>query len=194
MTNIRIKLLVKKFFKVDLWQYVLILSLICAIAFIFDKWVEAFSFCVAHYILRPKFDKQYHSYNTKICLLITSAVAFIGIMLTLPVHISLLSSIPVALFICWVGNLVQDRIDLTLYNKQYKLKIDELEKPKPFDLDNCTEIELRERCKLKGYKPKKIERAVVHFIHKTEHKLIDPVRPESSENERYRMRKDLIDL
>lgn len=181
--KVKTKLLVKKFIKYDLWHYALILACICLTAYILNKWIEAICFCAAHLILRPKFDKQYHNYVTQICLLITTNILFFGINSTLPVSVSLLSSIPVALFICWVGYIAADRLDLIIANKT-------LNKPKIFNLDTCTEIELKERCQIvfKRDVEYKTERAIKHFILKLPHEEID-INVRTSQTERQRMKK-----
>lgn len=145
----------EKFLKESLWQYALILAVICLTAYTFSKWIEAICFCVAHFILRPKFDKQYHSTITALCLFVSSLVAFFGITLTLPTNISLLSSIPISIFVCWFGNVLADRIELIVENKlllkiceDYDLQISELllkiQQLEHINFYGMTEIELRQ--------------------------------------------------
>jgi hypothetical protein len=74
------------------------------------------------------FDKQYHCGTTALCLSLTLIVAFFGILYTLPLSISLLSTIPICWFISWIGYIAQDRLDLKLKKERtlFDLPKDEL--------------------------------------------------------------------
>lgn len=71
-------------------------------------------------------------------------------------------------------------------------RVKELLAPPPFDLDNCTEEQLVQRCKERFTRDVeyKTERAIKHFILKLPHEEID-VNPEQSKKERYRFRQIL---
>ena len=112
--NLRNKLKIERFFKEQLWQYLLVIAFIFTYSWILDKIFEAIMFCTAHIVLRPLYKKEYHKEKTNKCLFVTFAVITIGLLNCLPKSISLLSSLPVASFICWFGYILQDRIDLTL--------------------------------------------------------------------------------
>lgn len=90
------------------------------LAWVFDKWFEGLLFCIAHYIIRRNFDKQYHTI-TKYCIPITITVAYFGIVNTIPIQYSILYSVLVAFFVSWVGYIVKDRIDLKLICDKEKL-------------------------------------------------------------------------
>lgn len=106
------KLRIEKFFKEDLWQHLIVVAFIFTFSWILHKPYEAIMFCIAHLILRPIFEKQYHCGTTYYCLFTTLTIATMGIYNALPVSISLLSSLPVASLICWFGYIMQDRTDL----------------------------------------------------------------------------------
>lgn len=110
--NLKIKLRIEKFFKDELWQYTLVIAFIFIISWILNKPYEAIMFCVSHTVLRPLYEKEYHKKTTKTCLFFTCGVITVGLLNCLPRSISLLSSLPVASFICWFGYIMQDRIDL----------------------------------------------------------------------------------
>ncbi len=134
--KLKTKLKIKKFFKEELWQYTLVIAFLFTVSFIFDKYFEMIMFCVAHIVLRPLHEKEYHKDKTNKCLLVTFAVITIGVLNCLPKSISLLSSLPVASFICWFGYIMQDRIDL-----QHKLSP---------NLKSMTLEEFEKFCKLKN--------------------------------------------
>ncbi|MEG2541094.1 MAG: hypothetical protein RSB59_04940 [Clostridia bacterium] len=101
----------EKFIKEQLWQLLIVVAFVALFAWIFDKPIEAVMFCVAHLVIRAKFDKQYHSGLTSVCLFITLTIAFLGIATCLSLSVSLLSAIPIATFVCWVGYLAQAKTD-----------------------------------------------------------------------------------
>lgn len=160
MKTLALKLKTEKFIKEQLWQHVLIVSVIALFAFLLEKEIEAICFCVAHIVIRPKFQKQYHSNLTRVCLFITLNIAFFGILLCLPINTSLLSAVPLAFGVAWVGYIAQDRLDI--------LK----QKETPFNTDTCTESELIARCKALHLSIENTELAVEFFIKKTKQSII----------------------
>lgn len=135
----KIKFKLKKFFKRDIWLHLIIIATISFFAFIFNKPVEAMLFCVSHIVIRPQFEKEYHNNITAICTIITLSVAMLGIYTCLPLSVSLLSAAPVACAICWVGYLVEDRIEAKRQLKKFTKSI-----------WTMNEEELRRYCQLKG--------------------------------------------
>lgn len=106
------RLKTEKFIKEQLWQLLLVVAFVALCAWILEKPVEATCFCVAHVVIRANFDKQYHSSVTRICLFITSLVVFFDILLCLPIGISLLSTIPIAFSVAFVGYLIAYKIEV----------------------------------------------------------------------------------
>lgn len=144
---------------------------------------------VAFVSLRYTYRKKitYHADTTRKCIalsILMFALASIPL-LVFNMKITLLSSIPIAIGMTWL-----------LHNfgikKELETELLSLKAPKKFDLDNCTEAELIERCKLcfKHDVEYKTERAIKHFTLKLPHEEID-VNPEQSKKERYRFRKIL---
>lgn len=133
---------------------------------------------------RYKDNITYHNMSTKKCIALSIALFAVSAfpLIVLNTKIGLLSSIPIAIGMTWF-----------LYVLGLKDKAErELEESKKdtFNLDTCTEEELRERCR-KRFKRDveyKTERAIKHFILKLPHEQID-VNVEQSKKERYRMRK-----
>ena len=160
MRTLAARLKIEKFIKEQLWQHVIVVSMIALFAFLLEKEIEAICFCVAHIVIRPKFEKQYHSIKTNVCLFITLSIAFFGILLCLPINTSLLFSVPLAFDVAWVGYIVQDRIDLLT------------PKEKPFNTDTCTENELIARCKELHFSDENTALAIDFFIRKTKQSVI----------------------
>lgn len=116
-------------------------------------------FCISHIVIRKYFDKQYHCGTTALCLFTTLSIIFLGIAQALPIAISLLSTIPVSFFVCWVGYLAQYKIDLLKHNKELKRELDNL------NLYKMTESELRNFAKSKNISEPLIDTLVLRVIH-----------------------------
>ena len=142
------KLAVKDFIIDSLWEYLLVFASIALCAWIFDKWIEAIMFCVAHTCIRRVFDKQFHFNSTAYCLSLTLAIIWFAIPITLPLATSLLSSIPISFLICFFGYLAQDRVDLLLQVKKLNKDIERLiEKISHKDIYAMNETELYNHCR-----------------------------------------------
>ena len=148
MNKIEFELKIEKFFKEQLWQFTLVIAFVFLCAWIFNKYIEATMFCVSHIVIRKYFDKQYHCGTTATCMFITLSIAFFGILYTLPLTLSLLSTIPICYLISWVGYIVQDRIDQIAENKHLQgeidLLVDKVREYENIDLYKMSETELRQ--------------------------------------------------
>ena len=128
----------------------------------------------------------YHNASTKKCIALSIALFAVSALLLIVFNmkIGLLSSIPIAIGMTWYLH------EMGLKQSAEKELEEVRAKKDSFDLDNCTEEELRERCRqrFKRDVEYKTERAIKHFILKLPHEQID-VNVEQSKKERYRMRK-----
>ena len=185
-----LKICIKDFICQQLWVYLIVFASIMLCAWIFNRWIEGFMFCVAHTCIRNAFNKQFHFNKTAYCLILTCTIIWFSIPITLPLATSLLSSIPVAFLVCFFGFIAQDRVDLLLYKKKHE----------SFNLKTCTKEELIHRCDLLGYNKDKTELAIMLFIDKLshyqiwnklceEHKNIDIA---TIKQYKYRIKKELL--
>lgn len=135
---------------------------------------------------RYKDNITYHNMSTKKCIALSIALFAVSAfpLIVLNTKIGLLSSIPIAIGMTWYLH------EMGLKQSAEKELAEVRAKKDSFDLDNCTEKELRERCRqrFKRDVEYKTERAIKHFILKLPHEQID-VNVEQSKKERYRMRK-----
>lgn len=146
-----LKIRTKDFLKEQLWIYLLIFSSIALCAWIFNRWIEALMFCIAHTCIRNAFEKQFHFNKLAYCLALTLTIVWFAIPITLPISISLLSSIPIAFFISFVGFLAQDRLDKAHEIKELQNHIRELlDKIMHKDIFAMNEDELYQHCRSKG--------------------------------------------
>lgn len=118
----------KELKKRAIMQNVLVIGCILFFAWLFNKPLEATFFCIAHLQIRKVFDRQYHNNIDAICMAVTISVAFFGIYFMLPSSVSLLSSVPIAYFVCWVGFLCRSIIDKEIIIKRQEKIIKEQEK------------------------------------------------------------------
>lgn len=130
----------------------------------------------------------YHNASTKKCIALSIALFAVSALplIVFNMKIDLLSSVPIAIGMTWYLH------EMGLKQSAEKELAEVRAKKDSFDLDNCTEEELRERCRhrFKRDVEYKTERAIKHFILKLPHEQID-VNVEQSKKERYRMRKIL---
>lgn len=117
-TRLKLRLNLEKFFVYELWQHILIFAVIVFSAWLFDKPIEAVMFVIAHCVIRCSCNKQYHCDSIACCMMLSSVIIFFGIMAILPVSISLLCAIPLALLITYIGSLaVKETTDIYAMNK-----------------------------------------------------------------------------
>jgi hypothetical protein len=114
----------------------------------FERWIEGIMLCVAHTCIRHNFNKQFHFNSTAYCLILTLSLIWFAIPITLPVGVSLLSSIPITFVICFIGFIAQDRVDALLEVKRLNKYVDELlESIAHKDIYAMSEQELYEHCR-----------------------------------------------
>lgn len=162
-TLIILKIKIKNFLIYQLWEYALVIGSIMLCAWVFNRWIQGICFSIAHTAIRPNFDKQFHFNTTSYCLSLTEAILWFAIPITLPLAVSLLSSIPIAFLICYFGFIAQDRID----RGQKILKLehyinDLLAKINHKSIYSMNEQELYEHCRSRGLSD--VDCKIAYFI------------------------------
>lgn len=153
--SLQLSLKLEEFVTEQLWQHIVVLSAIIFFAYITNKWLESLMFYIAHWAIRSAFDKQLHVNIVALCLSITIFIFWIGITNTLPLSLSLLSSIPIAFAVSYLGFVIQDRLDLFVKIQAYK----------SVTIWRMAEKELREYCRLKGIARERIDFVVYKVYH-----------------------------
>ena len=187
------KLRIKDFIIDELWKYLIVFASIFLCAWVFDKWIEAGMFCIAHICIRNAFDKQFHFNSTALCLSLTLAIIWFSIPITMPIATSLLGSIPVAFLICFVGFVAQDRVDLLIEVKRLEdYANDLLLKLNHKDIYAMNEDELYEHCRNCGLSEEDCKIAYLIVIERLKGKeLYQAIN--YSERHTKRKRKDILD-
>lgn len=167
----KLKVKLEKFFFDELPFNAIILANAAFTSWLFDRYIETILFLIAHYVLRYKFNKVFHCETDKVCLATTNAIIFISIPFIIPLEQSLLFSCISALGICWLGYLIQDRIELKYENSQFK-KIKDT--PVYYGMD---EDILRKKCKQSLLTKLATERIILRYCY---HYTIDAIAAKES--------------
>lgn len=184
----------RKLFLIQLPYIILFFIALVIIGYLYGFIEVAFLF-LGFVILRYSYNNKitYHKYGTLDCIIFSIKVFIIaGIpLLSISLGISIFAPIIISIGITWWAHEKQKSINI-----ERKLNKLLYEKKESFDINNCTEEQLRIRIaekypKLKGDKLEyKVFRGLQHFVYKKEHKEID-INPRQSEKERERMKKIL---
>lgn len=118
-------------------------------AIIFGKYLEALTFLIAHTLIRPQFDRQYHHIVPAICREITGVVFFFGIVMSLPISISLVSAVPINYLVGWIGHTTatKDYYEVVCNNLKHRLNklLEKENDPRERLLKACQEADLSAR-------------------------------------------------
>lgn len=148
------------FIKEQLWQHILMFAFVVLCGVIFEKIIVSILYYISHYVIRSKFEKQYHCKHSKrgvailMCLWLSCTISFFAIIAILPLRLSLLSTIPVCYFIGWLGYIAQDRIDC-------RVRLKQLETKSIFEMDRN---ELLDYCFAKGIRNDMAEFVIMVMI------------------------------
>ena len=133
----------------------LILSILVVIvassvpAIIFGKYLEALTFLIAHTLIRPQFERQYHHIVPAICREITGVVFFFGIVMSLPISISLVSAIPINYLVGWIGDVTATKnfyeVQCNTMKERIEKLLEKLKDPRQELLERCKDAELSAR-------------------------------------------------
>lgn len=154
----RARIRIVDFLKYELWVYTIVFVSLLLCAWLFNRWIEGLMFCIAHTVIRNAFDKQFHFNKTAYCLILTCAIIWFAIPITLPVEISLLSSIAVAFLVCFFGYLAQDRMDLLKATRK--------------TISNLSREDVTQICNELGYNKDKRDLAIMFFVDKLKNKQV----------------------
>lgn len=132
-----------KFYAFKYGLYAFIFLMIGAFAFLLDKHIEAIFLFVSYVFLRYKFPTTFHHPNAYWCVFWSIISFWLCIVATLPLNLSILSSIIVALVLCYILFKIQQSLDIREENKKLK---EELDKSKQFSIYDCSKDEFIAYC------------------------------------------------
>lgn len=153
---------------------IVVLSAILGGAWLMNKTLLAPPLIVAFRLTRVKIEEKYavfHFATISACMCVSTAICQLGVYLSLPINISLISNIIVGVIFAIITWKIQEVIDV----KAEYLKLKEtLEQEKVFNTDKCTLEELVARCKELKFSEENTQLAIELFIKKTKQsKLAD---------------------
>lgn len=165
LLNAKTRVKLKKFFKYTLPFNLGIIANIFIVGWLCDKLIEGILFTACHFALRYKFNNVYHNYDGY-CEIISHIIVSVSIIMTFRLDQSLLFACVSALAICWIGYIVQDRIELKYENSEFKKIKDTIV------YYNMEEDLLRKKCKQALLTNQATERIVMRYCH---NKSIDEI-------------------
>lgn len=163
---------------------------IFSFALLFGKLLECVIVLMSYFLLRYKFDKTFHHENMWVCFALSILMCWCMIAVTLPISISILSGIVVAMIDCYILYKVRDYFDI-------RNELREITKPKPLDKERLIEL-----CKQHNYNELKTQMAIKFFIDKEKPREVwlwlcetqdNPIDWDSVKKTKYRMKKELFE-
>ena len=158
----------------SIFIHIVIVSATLFLAWLIDKLLIAPPFIVALYSIRIEIQKKYevfHLASVTLCMILSVFVGWIGLQLSLPINISLISNIIVGVVFAVISWKIQEVIDM---KAEYAKLKETLEQEKVFNTDKCTLEELVARCKELKFSEENTQLAIELFIKKTKQsKLAD---------------------
>ena len=147
-----------KFFMFKYGLYAFIFIMIFAFAFLLNRHIEAFFLLGTYGLVRYRFPKTFHHTNVYWCVFWSIIAFWLCILTLLPLAYSLLSSIVVALILCYILYKIQDYVDAKKVHNDLPVK--------QFSLTSCTKDELIARCREKNISPQSTQMAIAYFVDK----------------------------
>lgn len=137
------------FFKV-LPQYVLVLLVLAATAWINDNYLEAACFAISFCVLRYRFTDILHCNTTFKCMLLTNGIVIAFIPITIPLTNSLFGGLISGFAVNFTANLIASDISRKAEQKEL---IQIKERLFSVDLYSMEESDLRQFCRSRGLDP-----------------------------------------
>lgn len=159
--------------------FAIIVGLLIGFSALIGKPIEFFMVFLLYFITKNFYARQFHSHSLKECFILSLIVFSLVLLTALPTAISIAFSIVLGLAIAFISykiGIMQFKLkDYEYIEPRYNELVDFYKKStsaKPFNLNTCTESELRERCAELRFSQDNTELAVEFFIKKTKHSII----------------------
>lgn len=159
--------------------FALISGLLMGFAWLIGKPIEFLLIFLPYFLTKGIYAKQYHSRSLKECFVLSLIVFSLALMACVPSGASIMFSVVLGLAIAFISykvGVIQFKLkDYDYIEPRYNFFVDFYRKEteeKPFDVNTCTEEELRKRCKELRFSQENTELAVEFFIRKTKQSII----------------------
>ena len=159
--------------------FAIIIGLLVGFSWLIGKPIEFLFVFLPYFITKNFYARQYHSRSLKECFTISLVVFSLIMLTTLPKVMSIIFSVLLGLAIAFISykiGIMQFKLkDYEYIEPRYNELVafyENATKSKPFDVNTCTENELRKRCEELHFSYDNTELAVEFFIRKTKQSVI----------------------
>lgn len=159
--------------------FAIILGLLLGFSWLVGKPIEFLCVFLPYFATKGLYTRQFHARSLKECFVL-SLIVFGFITVSCVSHetslmFAVLIGLAIAFISCKIGNVQLKLKDYEYieprYNWLLRFYTEETEE-RPFDVENCTEEELKDRCKALHLSDENTELAIEFFVRKTKHKII----------------------
>lgn len=159
--------------------FAIILGLLVGFSWLIGKPIEFILIFLPYFITKGLYTRQYHSRSLRECFALSLGIFAFVLLACVPRETSILFSVLLGLaiaFVSYKAGVVQFKLkDYEYVEPRYNQLVDfykNATEQKPFDVNACTEEELRKRCEELRFSQDNTELAVEFFIKKTKHSII----------------------
>lgn len=159
--------------------FAIITGLLASISVLVSKPFEFLFIFLPYFISKNFYEKQYHAKSLKQCFTMSLMIFAAAIIFVFPVKISMTFSVIIGsgiAYISYKAGAIQDKLrDYDYIEPRYNQLVEFYKAAttqKQFDVDTCTEDELRQRCERLRFGEENTELAVEFFIKKTKQSII----------------------
>lgn len=159
--------------------FAIILGLLVGFSWLIGKPIEFLLIFLLYFFTKGLYARQYHSQSLKECFVLSLIVFSLALMACVSSMASILFSVMLGLTIAFISykvGVIQFKLkDYEYIEPRYNELVafyENATKSKPFDVNTCTEEELRKRCEELRFSYDNTELAVEFFIKKTKQSVI----------------------
>ena len=159
--------------------FAIILGLLTGFSWLVGNPIEFLLIFLPYFLTKGLYSRQYHSQSLKECFVLSLIVFSLALMACVSSMASILFSVMLGLAIAFISykvGVIQFKLkDYEYIEPRYNELVafyENATKSKPFDVNTCTEEELRKRCAELHFSYDNTELAVEFFIRKTKQSII----------------------
>lgn len=159
--------------------FAIILGLLLGFSWLVGKPIEFLCVFLPYFATKGLYTRQFHARSLKECFTLSLIVFGFVTISCIPHETSLMYAVSIGLAIafisCKIGNVQLKLKDYEYIEPRYNWLLrfyTEATEERPFDVENCTEEELKDRCKALHLSDENTELAIEFFVRKTKHKII----------------------
>ena len=159
--------------------FVLIIGLLMGFAWLIGKPIEFLLIFLPYFLTKGIYARQFHSRSLRECFILSLGIFSLAVIACVPHETSISFSVLLGLviaFISYKAGVIQFKLkDYEYIEPRYNQLVDfykSATEEKPFDVNTCTEEELRKRCEELRFSYDNTELAVEFFIKKTKQSVI----------------------